>query len=171
MPVAAMVTLGKSILHNIGVALVGLAIAFVGTRIDRRFGLSEFRSGAAIIGGMLLGAGFLLRLWATFHFYGHGMRVIALAPQPTLLTSGPYCFSRNPLYLGGNLFIFLGAAFVFGSPAASLFTVLHLPFLDLFVVRREEKQLEQQFGDDRRRYRNRVNRWLQPRPHGGCKLR
>jgi protein-S-isoprenylcysteine O-methyltransferase Ste14 len=156
-----MVTLGKSILHNVGVVLVALALAFIGTRIDRLFGVPEFRTPAIdAIGGVILGAGFLLRVWAALRFYEHGMKVIALAPQPTLLTSGPYRFSRNPLYLGGNVFVFLGAALILGSPAALLFTVAHLPLVDLF-IRREEGQLEQWFGEEWRRYRKRVNRWLQ----------
>jgi protein-S-isoprenylcysteine O-methyltransferase Ste14 len=48
----------------------------------------------------------LLRTWAAFHFYVRGMDVIVLHAQKHLITTGPYRFSRNPLYLGGNLFIF-----------------------------------------------------------------
>ena len=85
--------------------------------------------------------------------------MISLSPQRTLITSGPYAFSRNPLYLGGNVFVFLGAALLFGSLAAVLITLIHFPFIDLF-VRREEKQLERDFGDDWLQYRRRVRRWL-----------
>ena len=38
-------------------------------------------------------------------------------------------------------------------------TLLHLPFVDLF-IRREERQLERSFGDEWREYRSRVRRWL-----------
>jgi len=103
--------------------------------------------------------GFLTRVWATFYFYKERMKVISLSPQRTLITSGPYAFSRNPLYLGGNVFVFLGAALLFGSLAAVLITLIHFPFIDLF-VRREEKQLERDFGDDWLQYRRRVRRWL-----------
>jgi protein-S-isoprenylcysteine O-methyltransferase Ste14 len=113
----------------------------------------------AVAGSLLLIIGFLTRVWATFYFYQERMRVISLSPQRTLITSGPYSFSRNPLYLGGNVFIFLWAALVFGSPAAVVITITHFPFIDLF-VRREEKQLERDFGDDWLQYRRRVRRWL-----------
>jgi protein-S-isoprenylcysteine O-methyltransferase Ste14 len=140
--------------------LVGLAVAFIGTGIDRLFDIPGFRSlPTAVIGCLLLGAGFLLRVWATFYFHKNGMKVISLMPQRALVTSGPYRFSRNPLYLGGNVFIFLGAALLLGSPAALAITILHLPFVELF-IRREEKQLEQQFGEDWRRYKSRVGRWV-----------
>jgi hypothetical protein len=100
----------KSILHNVGVVLVGLGVALLGRKIDSLLGVSGFHSTtAAAIGFFLLGAGFILRVWATFHFYENQMRVISLAPQKKLITSGPYRFSRNPLYLGGNVFIFFGA--------------------------------------------------------------
>jgi protein-S-isoprenylcysteine O-methyltransferase Ste14 len=150
----------KSMLHNVGVVIVGLGLAYLGTMVDWRFGVSAFASPLAKSGGLLLlGLGFLVRLWATFHFYVHEMRVISLEPQSKLITSGPYRFSRNPLYLGGNVFIFFGAALLLGSPTALVVTALHLPLMDRF-IRREEGQLERVFGDEWRSYKSRVRRWL-----------
>ena len=150
----------KSTLHNVGVVIVGLGLAYLGRMVDLLFGVSAFVSPLAKAGGLLLlGLGFLVRLWATFHFYVHSMRVISLKPQTTLITSGPYRFSRNPLYLGGNIFIFFGAALLLGSPTALVVTALHIPLMDRF-IRREEKQLEQKFGDEWRNYKKRVRRWV-----------
>ncbi|HEX3524568.1 MAG TPA: isoprenylcysteine carboxylmethyltransferase family protein [Stellaceae bacterium] len=150
----------KSILHNLGVIIVGLAVAFIGTKLDLLLGLRDIRSVVATVAGsLLLIMGFLLRVWATFYFCQNRMKVISLSPQRTLITSGPYRFSRNPLYLGGNVFIFLGAALLFGSPAAVFITILHLPLVDLF-IRREERQLERDFGEEWLKYRKRVRRWL-----------
>jgi protein-S-isoprenylcysteine O-methyltransferase Ste14 len=85
--------------------------------------------------------------------------VISLAPQKKLITSGPFRFSRNPLYLGGNVFIFLGAALLFGSPTGLFLTAVNILLVNLW-IRREEKQLEQYFGEEWVRYKNRVRRWL-----------
>jgi hypothetical protein len=53
----------KSILHNIGVVIVGLAVALLGTVVDSRLGWSDFRSIlAAAVGSSLLTIGFLTRL-------------------------------------------------------------------------------------------------------------
>jgi sulfite exporter TauE/SafE len=74
----------KSLLHNIGVVIVGLALAFLGTRSDVLFDIPEFRSTLAIVGGcVLLALGFLLRVWATWYFYANHMKVIKLSPQKT----------------------------------------------------------------------------------------
>ena len=159
-PGSLIVPLFKSVLHNIGVVIVGLAVAFIGVILDLLLGVREFRSmPAAIAGSLLLIAGFALRVWATFYFYREQMKVISLSPQQTLLTSGPYRFSRNPLYLGGNAFIFLGATMLLGSPAGIVITLIHLPFVDLF-IRREERQLAKSFGAQWLQYRDRVRRWL-----------
>lgn len=150
----------KSLLHNIGVVLVGLGIAYIGTRLDFFIGIRGFHSrGATITGCLLLALGFSLRVWATFIFYKHQMKVISLSPQAVLITSGPFGFTRNPLYLGGNVFIFFGASSLLGSPSALVLTALHLPFVDLF-IRREERQLEAIFGDQWLRYKRRVRRWI-----------
>jgi len=150
----------KSALHNVSVVIVGLGVAYLGTMVDSLIGVSALASTLAkAVGLLLLGLGFLVRLWATFHFYGHHMRVISLEPQSTLITSGPYRFSGNPLYLGGNVFIFSGAALLLGSPTALVVTALHLPLMNRF-IRREEEQLERTFGDEWRSYSRRVRRWI-----------
>src|SRR5262249_41015800 len=154
------INLLKSLLHNIGVVIVGLGIAYLGTRVDALLGVSAFTSPLVKAAALLLLAlGFLVRVWATVFFYAHKMRVISLEPQKTLITSGPYRFSRNPLYLGGNVFIFFGAALLFGSPMALFATTIHIPLMDLF-IRREEKQLERDFGEAWQSYKKRVRRWL-----------
>jgi protein-S-isoprenylcysteine O-methyltransferase Ste14 len=154
------VNLLKSILHNLGVVIVGFGFAFVGTLLDSLLAITEFHSVFTVAAGYLLVTiGFLLRVWATVHFYEQHMKVISLVPQGTLITSGPYHFSRNPLYLGGNVFIFLGAALVFGSPSGLVLTSLNILVVD-FMIRREEKQLERAFGEEWVSYRNRVRRWL-----------
>jgi protein-S-isoprenylcysteine O-methyltransferase Ste14 len=153
-------TLLKSIAHNVGVVIVGLALADAGTIADAFLGFSPFGSSLVKAAGLLLVVlGFLLRLWATFHFYHHKMRVISLEPQSALITTGPYRFTRNPLYLGGNVFIFFGAALLFGSPTALLATAIHIPLVNFF-IRREERQLERMFGTAFLDYKKRVRRWL-----------
>jgi protein-S-isoprenylcysteine O-methyltransferase Ste14 len=150
----------RSVLHNLIVLAVGFLIAFAGSRLDAHFGIEEFRSIiATVVGSLLILTGFLIRLWAAYYFYKNHIKVIATFAQGTLITSGPYRYSRNPLYLGGNVFIFFGAGLLFGSPVALAITAIHLPFLDLF-IRREERQLEQKFGEEWSRYKRTVRRWI-----------
>ena len=121
--------------------------------------LSERQRRIRGLGLFFLLLGFLVRLWAVVHFYNHSMRVISLEPQGSLVTAGPYRYSRNPLYLGANVFCFFGAALLLGSPTALIMTAVHLPFVNL-IIRREERQLEQKFGDQFRAYKRQVRRWL-----------
>jgi uncharacterized membrane protein YidH (DUF202 family) len=80
----------KSISHNIGVVAVGFGIAFLGTKVDSLFGIARFHSTvAAAVGWLLVAVGFVIRAWATLYFYMNQMRVISLAPQRTLIASGP----------------------------------------------------------------------------------
>ena len=87
------------------------------------------------------------------------MKVISLVPQERLITTGPYRFSRNPLYLGGNVFIFAGAALVFGSPGGLVLTAVAIIGAEV-MIRREEKQLEHDFGEEWLHYKSQVRRWL-----------
>ena len=154
------IVLFKSLLHNAGVVLVSLGLAYLGRIVDSLLGIQGFSSLPAFgFGVLLIALGFLLRVWAVVHFYSHKMRVISLEPQGSLVTSGPYRYSRNPLYLGANVFCFFGSALLLGSLTALIMTTLHLPLVNL-IIRREEGQLEREFGEQFRAYRKQVRRWV-----------
>jgi len=150
----------KSILHNIGVLIVGFVFASVGRGVDLLLHIPRFGSPLiSVIAVTLLIIGFFIRVWATLYFYEQGMAVIRLEPQKKLLTGGPYSFSRNPLYLGGNVFIFLGAVLLLGSPSGVALTAIAIAATDL-MIRREEKQLVRKFGPEWTRYKSQVRRWI-----------
>ncbi|MFN8010842.1 MAG: methyltransferase [Holophagaceae bacterium] len=75
-----------------------------------------------------------------------------------LVTSGPYRFTHNPLYLGQLLFLLgLGlAAFPWLLPGA----VLQALLLDRLVIPSEEARIAAHFGDGFAAYRARVRRWI-----------
>ena len=76
-----------------------------------------------------------------------------------LLTHGPYSLSRNPMYSAWSL-MHLGI----GLAANSLWIVALAPiaagYTHVVDVRREERILEKQFGDEYRDYRSRVGRYI-----------
>ena len=78
--------------------------------------------------------------------------------SPYLLTSGPYAFSRNPMYVA-DVVLWVGWACFYGSVAV-LIGLLALSPVGLIVVPREERGLEARFGETYRQYKQTVPRWL-----------
>ena len=80
-------------------------------------------------------------------------------PTATIVTYGPFRYSRNPIYLGFTLF-YLGLALW----RRSLPTLVLLPAVILLlrrgVIRREEAYLTRRFGPLYTDYQARVRRWL-----------
>ncbi len=76
-----------------------------------------------------------------------------------LIQTGPYRFTRNPLYLGGA-FVWLGWTIFFGSPLILGGLVMLLAGTSLIVIPWEERNLEKQFGDAYLVYKRTVPRWL-----------
>ena len=66
---------------------------------------------------------------------------------------------QKPTLSRRKLSIFFGAALSLGSPTALVITAIHIPLVDLF-IRREERQLGEQFGEEWVRYKDRVRRWI-----------
>src|SRR5260221_12968055 len=79
-------------------------------------------------------------------------------PTSALVVSGPYRWTRNPMYVGLTLWYLGITAWV-----NTLWPLLALPLVLLSmhygVIRREEAYLERQFGEEYRRYKATVRRW------------
>jgi protein-S-isoprenylcysteine O-methyltransferase Ste14 len=80
-------------------------------------------------------------------------------PTTSLVTTGVYRLSRNPIYLSMVL-IYVGIALIFAASWAFLLLVPALIALEIEVIRREEAYLERRFGEAYRQYRSEVRRWL-----------
>jgi protein-S-isoprenylcysteine O-methyltransferase Ste14 len=80
-------------------------------------------------------------------------------PTTALVVSGPFRFSRNPLYLS-LLFLYTGIALLVNSLWISFLMIPLVVVLRAGVIGPEEDYLERKFGDGYRRYRSQVRRWL-----------
>jgi protein-S-isoprenylcysteine O-methyltransferase Ste14 len=80
-------------------------------------------------------------------------------PTTSIVDTGPYRFTRNPIYLGMMLGL-VGLAIAFDSPWPLVTLVPFALVIRYGVVAREEAYLERTFGEVYRRYRARVRRWL-----------
>jgi protein-S-isoprenylcysteine O-methyltransferase Ste14 len=81
------------------------------------------------------------------------------ATPRALVTAGPYRLTRNPGYLGMAL-VYAGICFMASALWGLLTLVTVLVVIDRGVVAREERILEKSFGEEYRRYRHRVRRWI-----------
>jgi protein-S-isoprenylcysteine O-methyltransferase Ste14 len=80
-------------------------------------------------------------------------------PSSALVTTGPFRFSRNPMYVGVTL-LYVGVAIWVNTVWPLLFLPVILIVMHYGVVVREEAYLERIFGDEYRQYARRVRRWL-----------
>ncbi len=86
---------------------------------------------------------------------------LATATARVLVTHGPFALSRNPMFLSG-LTTMLGWAIFYGSWVILALTIAGWCFSNFVKVPQEERALEARFGEEYRRYRQRVPRWLGP---------
>ncbi len=75
-----------------------------------------------------------------------------------LVTTGPYAYTRNPMYLG-HLIFSLGLVLAFRSPIAAVFALSRVVYFARR-VQRDEERLTGRFGDEYRAYKSRVKRWV-----------
>ena len=114
----------------------------------------------AVIGGWgAIAAGLLVMVWGLATFLRPRTAVMPHLPASRLVTSGPYRFSRNPMYVGLTL-TYVGLALLIDTAWPLFVLPVVLALLMVMVVRREERYLERAFGEAYRSYRQRVRRWV-----------
>ena len=76
-----------------------------------------------------------------------------------IITTGPFSYSRNPIYLSFTL-LSIGIAIVSGSIWIFAMTVPTITVIYHFVILKEEQYLEKKFGGKYTKYKYSVRRWL-----------
>jgi protein-S-isoprenylcysteine O-methyltransferase Ste14 len=111
------------------------------------------------LGLPLILAGVLLDVWAASLFRERRTSFKLQGGAASLITDGPFGFSRNPMYLGITAAL-LGLAVFLGSLMAVLYPALFFVLFQFVVIPMEEKRMEEAFGGEYRDYKRKVRRWL-----------
>ena len=110
-------------------------------------------------GWTLVAAGIALAVWSAAAFRRARTTIVPHQPPSALVETGPYRFSRNPIYLA-DLVILAGAALILGAPHA---LILLVPFREVLLrlfIRPEEAVLARDLGQPYLAYKARVRRWF-----------
>jgi len=139
-------------------ALIYLAAAYGASRLFDWRAIADLKIAPLGIALVVLGAG--LTFWAIGLFRREGTEIMPNSPaNKRLVITGPFRFTRNPMYLG-LVTATLGIAFwnglipYFAVPVLVILTTnsVHIPF--------EEAKMRRQFGAEYDDYCRRVRRWI-----------
>jgi protein-S-isoprenylcysteine O-methyltransferase Ste14 len=139
-------------------ALIYVAVAAVVSAIFPWRTLIDLR--VLWLGILLVIGGFVLAFSAATLFGRKGTEI-----QPTsesnklLVTSGPFRFTRNPMYLGLTI-VTLGIALCVGSPPMFAVPVLVFATVSIIHIPFEEAKMRRQFGGAFDDYIRQVRRWI-----------
>jgi protein-S-isoprenylcysteine O-methyltransferase Ste14 len=117
------------------------------------------RSVSGLGGGIVVLVAVALFLWAVRTFRTAGTPVPGNRPTTTIVRTGPYRYSRNPIYLAFSL-LQLGLAFWVNSLWLLVTLMLAVALMSFVVIPREEHYLESRFPSDYLPYKASVRRWL-----------
>tara|TARA_B100000945_G_scaffold305002_1_gene291050 strand:+ start:1557 stop:2003 length:447 start_codon:yes stop_codon:yes gene_type:complete len=84
---------------------------------------------------------------------------ISIENASSLVVSGIFKYSRNPMYLGMS-FVLLGLTFKFNLMGGLLFTGIFMLFITIFQIKPEEVAMEKLFDQEWKDYTKNVRRWL-----------
>src|SRR6185436_2021748 len=125
----------------------------LGLLLDRWIPLPALpRTPSRVLAAVLLLPGFGLLLWSLWLFLRARTSPLPMRPTTTIVRSGPYRWTRNPMYLG-MLLLYLGVAFLFDVRWALVLSPALVALVSQLVIAKEERYLEASFGDEYQRYK------------------
>lgn len=141
---------------------VYLTALLAGIGLDRLFPL-ELLDGWQLIflasGTALLAIALWLGVWACAKLYKSETTLLSFRPATHLVTSGPFRFSRNPVYLGYTLAM-VGVGMITGNAWLIAAAIVTAGIVHAWIIRREEKHLLARFGCDFEKYCRRTRAWI-----------
>lgn len=114
---------------------------------------------AFMLGLIMIGAAIFIDVRTFMELRKHRTTILPTEAASHLVTTGPFGFSRNPIYLSNTILTFgiglaTANAWLFITGLLAAFATNQLAIL------REEKHLALKFGSEWRKYSKRVRRWI-----------
>jgi protein-S-isoprenylcysteine O-methyltransferase Ste14 len=113
----------------------------------------SFLGAIAVLAGLLVGFAGLVQ------FRRANTNILPFREADALVTTGPFRYTRNPMYLGLAL-VLLGAWVLMGALSPIVGVAIFVVVADRWYIRFEERMLHQKFAADFTAYRSKVRRWL-----------
>lgn len=112
-----------------------------------------------LVGLVLVLVGVSLAFWGSHEFTQQGTNVNPDLPATAVITTGPYQFTRNPMYVGLTI-AQIGIGFALNAGWLLIALIPTLIIMRQLVIAREERYLEAKFGAEYTAYKATVRRWL-----------
>jgi protein-S-isoprenylcysteine O-methyltransferase Ste14 len=141
------------------VALLAATVMWLASRAAPSLGF-DVPARRMIAAGLAL-AGVVVSVMGVVSFYRARTTVNPMRPQAasSLVVSGVYRVSRNPMYVG-LLLVLLGWAVLLSNVLAFAILPAFILYVNRFQIGPEETALAKMFGEQYATYRSRVRRWL-----------
>lgn len=149
------------IIWGIIVLVIMIVIPWVISLLGTRFGWYQGIPALWNLAGIaVVVMGIAVYIWClAFHFKSYREAVRIGFTPPHLVVTGPYRYSRNPMYVAG-LFAWIGWTIFYGNIAVFVGLVFLWTIFTIRIIPYEENQLEALFGSDYIEYKKSAPRWL-----------
>ena len=139
--------------------IIFLCAIVLGIALNWAWPLHFLSPNVRLLGPIVTACAVVLFLLSYREFRAAGTSVRGSERTTTIVRTGPYRFSRNPIYLAFILFV-LGLSVWLNNAWLLVTLVPAVCLIAMVVIPREEKFLERNFNDQYRSYKARVRRWL-----------
>jgi protein-S-isoprenylcysteine O-methyltransferase Ste14 len=139
--------------------IVLLAAIALGVVLNLIWPFRFIPSALVLAGPVVVFAAVLLFLLSLREFRSHGTSVRGTERTTMVVRTGPYRFSRNPIYLAFVLFI-LGLSLWLNDLWLLVALAAFAGFISIMIIPREERFLERNFQPQYSEYKAAVRRWL-----------
>lgn len=112
-----------------------------------------------LVGMLFIILGLLLALWVEGVFQRAKTTVKPFEKTSALVTSGPFRFSRNPMYLGMTV-IFIGVTIILGNFLCLIGAIAFVITVNVKFIKFEEAKMTKTFGAEYIEYKQNVRRWI-----------
>jgi protein-S-isoprenylcysteine O-methyltransferase Ste14 len=111
------------------------------------------------LGLAMIASAVLIDVLAVRAFRAHKTTIMPHRGASALITSGPFAYSRNPIYVGNTLLV-AGAGLLFGVAWLIAAALVAAAIVQKLAIQREERHFAAKFGTDWQAYAARTPRWI-----------